>query len=77
MAPDSTVMVAAILNAAWLVRHYARGGRLKNIPTAQKRAQAIRQLGLTVRESFSRSEDFETLLTAVVDGLRPKDDQPF
>lgn len=76
MAPDTGICVAAILNAAWMVRHYARGGRLRNSPMAQKRADAIRQLGLQVREAFNSSEDFEALLGAVVDGLRPRDDQP-
>jgi hypothetical protein len=32
-------------------------------------------MGLTVREAFNRSDDFEPLLAAVVDGLR--DDPPF
>ena len=74
MAPDTTGQVAAILNAAWMVRHYAlqrtRHDRLR-------RAQAIQKLGLVVREAFYTSDDFEALLGAVVDGLRPKDNQPF
>lgn len=73
--PDSPAQVAAILNAAWLVRHYARGGR-SAIHRADRQA-AIRELGLAVRQAFNQSEDFEALLAAVVDGLRPKDDQPF
>lgn len=72
---DSERNVSAILNAAWLVRHYARGGRT----TIQRneRAQAIRKLGVTVREAFNGSEDFEPMLAAVVEGLRPKGDPPF
>lgn len=77
MAPEksSAELVSAIFNAAWMVRHYQRGGRL----TIQRlqRAQAIQRMGLTVRDAFNRSEDFEALLAAVVDGLRPKEDQPF
>ena len=73
--PDSPSQVAAILNAAWMVRHYARGGR-GALHSAQ-RAQAIQFLGETVREAFNKSNDFEALLAAVVDGLRPKDDPPF
>jgi hypothetical protein len=75
LAPDTGLLVSLILNAAWMVRHYARGGR----STIQRteRTQAIQKLGLTVREAFSQSEDFEPLLAAVVDGLRPKDDPPF
>lgn len=67
--------VAAILNAAWMVRHYARGGR-SQIQRAE-RAEAIKQLGVVVREAFIAAEDFEPLLAAVVDGLRPKDEPPF
>lgn len=75
MAPDTASHVAAILNAAWMVRHYSRGGRT-SIGKAQ-RSQAIQMLGLTVREAFSNSDDFEPLLAAVADGLRPHDYQPF
>ncbi len=71
----TAVHVAAILNSAWMVRHYARGGRLAIQRT--QRAQAIQRLGLTVREAFSTSDDFEPLLAAIVDGLRPRDDPPF
>jgi hypothetical protein len=67
--PQSAQHVAAILNAAWMVRHYARGGRSSF--QRPERAQAIQRLGLTVREAFNRSEDFEPLLVAIVDGLRP------
>ena len=74
MAPDSIQHVTAILNAAWMVRNYAlqRGssGRLR-------RAQAVLQLGLVVREAFTHSDDYEALLAAVVDGLRPTDRPPF
>lgn len=67
--------VAAILNSAWMVRHYARGGRTG--VQRLRRQQAILQLGLTVREAFNCSDEFESLLAAVADGLRPRDDQPF
>ena len=73
--PRIEVQVAAILNAAWMVRHYARGGR-SSIQRAE-REEAIRELGLVVREAFSHSDDFEPLLAAVADGLRPKEDPPF
>lgn len=67
--------VAAILNAAWMVRHYARGGRVST--QSAKRRQAIQMLGLIVLEAFKGCPDFEPLLGAIVDGLRPKDDPPF
>lgn len=76
MAPDTASHVAAILNAAWMVRHYARGGRLTFL-LRKERDTAIAHLGRTVRTAFTSSEDFEPLLAAVVDGLRPKDNQPF
>ena len=75
METDTAHLVAAILNAAWMVRHYARGGRV-NIQREQRNA-AIRNLGLVVRQAFDASEDFETLLAAVVDGLRPRNEPPF
>lgn len=75
MAPDTTRHVAAILNAAWMVRHYARGGR----STIQKpeRTHAIEHLAITLRDALNSSSDFEPLLAAVVDGLRPQNDPPF
>ena len=75
MAPDTPQLVAAILNSAWMVRNYSRGAR-SSISRTQ-RNQAILKLGLTVRDAFNRCEDFEALLAAVVDGLRPSDDPPF
>lgn len=75
MGPDTPRHVASILNAAWMVRHYARGGRTE-IQRAE-RTQAIQQLGVIVRDAFAHCTDFEPLLAAVVDGLRPKDDPPF
>lgn len=75
MAPDTAELVASILNSAWMVRHYVRGGR-SQIGRAH-RQQAILKLGLTVRDAFDRSSDFEALLAAVADGLRPRDDPPF
>jgi len=75
MAPDAAAHVAAILNAAYMVRHYARGAR-SQLQRAE-RAQAVQLMGLAVRAAFNASEDFETLLAAVVDGLRPRDAPPF
>jgi hypothetical protein len=72
---DTTAYVAAIYNAAYQVRHYARGGR--TTIQQRQRQQAIRQLGLTVRTAFNESEDFEPLLVAVFDGLSEKHPPPF
>lgn len=75
MGPDTASLTAAILNAAWMVRHYARGGRTDI--HALQRTQAIQHLGLIVRNAFELSDDYEALLAAIVDGLRPRDEPPF
>lgn len=72
---DPVQLVSMLLNAAWMVRHYARGGR-SSIGRLERK-QAILAMGLAVREAFSKSDDFESLLAAIVDGLRPRDDPPF
>ena len=66
---------AAILNACWHVRALARGGR--SSIQKERRAQAIQFLGLVLRDALNRTENFEPLLTAIADGLRPRDEQPF
>lgn len=76
MAPDTAQLVGAILNAGWWVRHYARGARIAG-RQRELRAEAIRALGLVVRQAFDVSEDFEPLLQAIVDGLVPHDDPRF
>lgn len=76
MDTDGTAgRVATILNAAYMARHYRRGARSAIHRT--QRAQAVRALGLAVRAAFNSSDDFESLLAAVVDGLRPNDEPPF
>lgn len=77
MAPDTVVWVAQILNDWYMVRHYERGARMSRGSTLSlKRAQAIKKLGLTVREAFNRSDDFWPLLAAVADGRRPNENLP-
>jgi len=63
-----------IYSACWWVRHYSPP---RTAAMRLKRAQAIRRLGLTLREAFNRSDDFETLLTVLVDGLNTKETKPF
>lgn len=65
-------LVASILNAAFMVRHY---GARPHAGYRLRRAAAVQRLGLTVRRAFNQSENFEPLLIAVVDGLRPRPDQ--
>lgn len=74
MAPDTGELVAAILNDFWMVRHYNRGGQSSILK--KERERAIRKLGLTVRAAFNESEDFEALLTAVLDGASPHEYHP-
>lgn len=72
MAPDARF--APIYNACWWVRRYA----LQRTPAMRAaRVEAIRRLGLLLREAFNATDDFEPLLVAIVDGLRPRDDPPF
>jgi hypothetical protein len=66
---------ARILNAAWMVRHYARG-RYSRIHAAE-RAAALLALGLVCREAFNACDDFETILGAIVDGLAPREERRF
>lgn len=76
MAPEPSRHVALILNHAWMVRHYF----LQRTPVMRaQRAAAIIALGHAVRVAFNecREENFESLLAAVCDGLRPRDEQPF
>lgn len=75
MGPDTGQLVAEILNAAYLVRHYARGGR--SHIHRKERARAILTLGMAIGRAFAVSQDYEPLLAAILDGLRPKDDPPF
>lgn len=70
---------SAIYNSAYMVRHYARGGRMSQAsPVAEKRREAIAALGRTVRDAFNAAgdEDYEILLTALVDCLATRDDWP-
>ena len=68
--PETQRHEAAIRHAAWMVRHYCRPGQRR------QRQEAIRKLGLAVRKAFSDSDDFEPLLVAIVEGLKPQDYRP-
>lgn len=75
MAPDAADLIAAILNEWYSVRYYYRGAR-SSIGRLH-RAQAIQRLGLAIRNAFNKSDDFESLIAAVVEGAKPRDDPPF
>ena len=68
-APDTGMYVSLILNDLWMVRHYHRN-RLR-------RAQAIRKLGLDLREALNTCHDHEAILRAMYEGMHPNDDVPF
>lgn len=72
---DTEDLVALILNDAWMVRHYSR----QIGPTQRlRRAQAVQKLGATVRHAFTSSDDYEPLIAAILDGLRPDQvEKPF
>jgi hypothetical protein len=73
----TTLHVAAIYSAGWWLRHYRRGRRMQRTSAqARLREQAIQRLGLTVREAFNASDDFEPLLVAVFNSLNPAGDDP-
>ena len=76
MAPETADLIAAILNDGYMVRSYWRGGRVSG-RSKELRRQAILKLGLTIRAAFNISDDFEALIAAVADAVRPRDDQPF
>ena len=73
---SSEMPVHRILNAAWMVRNYSRGYSGIGLNNRQR---AINQLGRTIRDAFAnaKEEDYERLLAAILDGLRPRDDRPF
>ncbi len=71
---SAAALVAAILNDWWMVRHYAPA---RTPAMRRMRQQAILKLGLTVRNAFNSSDEFEMLLAAVLDGGRPREDHPF
>lgn len=63
---DTTSRFTAIYNAAWPLRNCRRHQRAE-------RAAAIHALGLACREAFNATDDFEPLLTAIVDAVVPRD----
>lgn len=77
MSPDPTAHVAAILNAGYMVRHYQRGARAAMQRT--HRRLAIEHMGELTREAFNACAPahYEALFTAIVDALRPREEQPF
>jgi hypothetical protein len=57
-----------------MVRNYSLE---RNESQRLRRAQAILKLGLTIREAFASTDDFEPLMAAFLDALRPRESKPF
>ena len=69
-------VIAAIFNAAFMVRYYAARGRRSRIGQLERK-QAIQLLGLRVREALNEASDYEPIITALADGLRSEDNPTF
>jgi len=72
MNPDPANLISEILNTAYMVRYYKRGSRT-TIGRLQ-RDQAVLKLALIAREALNTSDQFEPILEAIVEGLRPSPD---
>ena len=68
--PDQGQLLSSIYNACWWLRQ-TRGRK------TMARDQAILALGLACRSAFQATDDFEPILTALLDGLSPRDDSRF
>lgn len=74
MDPHTPDLIAAILNDSRMLREYSPG---RTPAQRLRRTQAILKLGLTVRQALNSCDDYEAILRAVVEGLRPQDPKPF
>lgn len=79
MGPDMGDLIALINNDTWMVRNYERGGRSQI--GRLHREQAILKLWMTLGHVFDvcpkTPKDVEAVLVSLLDGLRPRNDQPF
>ena len=79
MGTDTRALVAQIYNDFRVVREYERGGRTSI--GRLKREQAILKLWLTLGHAFDvcpkAPKDIEAVLSTLLDGLRPRNGQPF
>lgn len=71
MAPDTGGLVAAVLNDAWMVRHYPRTHQV------ELRRQALVKMGATVHALLEAGADPESVLYAVAVGLYSPHDPRF
>lgn len=79
MAPDTGELHALLNHDTYLIRHYERGGRSQI--GRLRREQAIMKLWLTLEHVIKvcpkNPKDIEAMLGTLVDGLRPRNEQPF
>lgn len=77
MGPDTAELLGRIANACWWVRYHTRNARRK-WQTDKQRLEAIAQLALILAHGLAVTTDYEAILAALVEGLRPRDvDPPF
>ena len=66
-------LVQLLRNDCYMVRQY--GGQ-RNETQRLRRRQAIRKLVATLQYAFKETEDYEAIIAAFLDGLRPLDRPP-
>lgn len=69
MRRDVGDLVSTIYNDCYMVRHYERN--------KLRRHQAIQKLGATLQFAFSQTDEYEPLIQALLEGLRPIDRPKF
>lgn len=66
---DRQVTLDDLRHAGWMIRHYSRNQLL--------REQWIQKLGALSHQAFNESNDYRGILLAIVDALRPREQQEF
>lgn len=76
MEPELRDLLDQIRNEGWMVRHYYSRGARTSIGRLH-RQQALIKFGLTCRYALNHSNEFEAILSAIVEALSPKNHEPF
>lgn len=74
MPTDVDELIQLLRNDCYMVRSY-EGQRTES--QRLRRRQAIRKLVATLQYAFNETDDYETIIGEVLDGLRPLDRPPF
>ena len=72
--PELGELLSQLNNDCYMVRHY-HGQR--TAARRLRRHQAIQKLVATLMFTFEHTDDYEAVIGAVLDGLRPRDRPPF